>query len=340
MFRILIYYTPSLALTLVLRLYKCRYDTHESSTLGDFGNHIHDKHRLYHPRLFLVLFVFIMILYLLCFLPWWSISNFEIVVLSLLILTMGFTITGGWYHEALIKTENLVSSAGHTIESKPDEENSNQAKLHALIVFPDSMPDTLSSGEFKEEKKSNIFKSIFGFLASLSITNALVTYYTGYIKTLSPNSSNLLEIIKQDPLPSLELIIVFVVAIPMTHMGYIFLSNVFIKKSTNWKNNTARGVQVQDVWNLNLGWNTTREHVKNQSFSNMYIMTTVIIINSSMYVNKIKRQFITINPKKSFTQVFGNFTTVNLEADNSLRKVITVVFSFFPRKTCFFQIIF
>ena len=89
-------------------------------------------------------------------------------------------------------------------------------------------------------------------MAALAITNALVTYYTGYIKTLSPTSSNLIEILKSDPLPSLELIIVFVVAIPMTHVGYIFISNIFIKrltnrenaktKLTNWVNNTAAGL--------------------------------------------------------------------------------------------------
>ena len=75
------------------------------------------------------------------------------------------------------------------------------------------------------------FSTIFGFLAGFAITFGLSTYYDNYITTLDPSKGILLGIIPAITTPNgaianLHLLDFFVVAIPLVHSGYLFLSSL------------------------------------------------------------------------------------------------------------------
>lgn len=75
------------------------------------------------------------------------------------------------------------------------------------------------------EEKQHVLDNIFGILAGLAITTALTTYYPNYLAliqlTLFPTLDDLGYFI-----PTLHLIDFFVIAIPLTHSGYLFLSSI------------------------------------------------------------------------------------------------------------------
>ena len=84
-----------------------------------------------------------------------------------------------------------------------------------------------TEGEPKEDKNTCV-QADFGFLASLAITNALRTYYDGYIKGLSLTLPTLINGVSDNFVSTLLLIDFFIVAIPLTHAGYLFLSSLNI----------------------------------------------------------------------------------------------------------------
>lgn len=110
----------------------------------------------------------------------------------------------------------------------------------ALIAFP---------GKTKE--KTPVLSLVFGFLASLAITYGLLKYYDNFITpVVIPQASSiesllpLLSPTSLNILPTLHLIVFFIVAIPLTHSGYIFLSSLVIRKIDtenlpNWKKGIA-----------------------------------------------------------------------------------------------------
>jgi hypothetical protein len=85
----------------------------------------------------------------------------------------------------------------------------------------------------KRTEKQHVLDNIFGFLAGLAITTALITYYDNYlaIQNFEPwNDSPFADLgSKIDSgyfIPTLHLISFFMIAIPLTHSGYHFLSTL------------------------------------------------------------------------------------------------------------------
>src|SRR5688572_23077314 len=106
------------------------------------------------------------------------------------------------------------------------EWHSIQQKVHklTLIAFP-----------LKTEEKTPVLSQLFGFLASLAITYGLLKYYDNFITPIViPAASSveslfpLLDLSSLNILPTLHLIDFFIVAIPLTHSGYLFLSSLVI----------------------------------------------------------------------------------------------------------------
>jgi hypothetical protein len=97
-------------------------------------------------------------------------------------------------------------------------------------IFPyilNAFPFLVSDEPKRHEHKTRAFGFIFGFLASLAITNALRTYYDQYIKVLPYLAiPGLINIMSENPLPSMRLISFFTVAVPLAHSGYVFLSSL------------------------------------------------------------------------------------------------------------------
>ena len=117
-----------------------------------------------------------MLSFLLCFLPWWEVTTFDILLLSILLLIIAYGSSYGWYIEAknkmkpkmkkgkeieedFIYSSNLIGTPPFTL----NKEDSHQARLHASIVFPSSLPDNPNSAEFPEfkEEKNQVFLSLF-----------------------------------------------------------------------------------------------------------------------------------------------------------------------------------
>jgi F0F1-type ATP synthase membrane subunit b/b' len=110
----------------------------------------------------------------------------------------------------------------------------------------------------QNEQKQHTFDNIFGFLAGLAITTGLITYYQNFLAligsdlynsafqtnlTSAQQSSNSIFSDLLFVIPNLHLIDFFVIAIPLTHAGYLFLSTLAnanvkenVKEVTNSKN--------------------------------------------------------------------------------------------------------
>jgi hypothetical protein len=105
--------------------------------------------------------------------------------------------------------------------------------------------------ELQHEQKQHTYDNIFGFLASLAITTALLTYYENFLTLIGSDlySSTLPLNLPPSPkfyIPSLHLIDFFVIAIPLTHAGYLFLSSLANeKKVTNPHNDKERKKNLQ-----------------------------------------------------------------------------------------------
>jgi len=119
--------------------------------------------------------------------------------------------------------------------------------------------------KLENEQKQHTFDIIFGFLASLAITTALTTYYDNFLALIATDLYSLIQPApdqqptNQQPtnqqrpdqllyiIPNLHLIDFFVIAIPLTHAGYLFLSTL-----ANEKEVTNRESNKDEKRNLNL----------------------------------------------------------------------------------------
>jgi hypothetical protein len=100
-------------------------------------------------------------------------------------------------------------------------------------------------------KPSPIFTTLFGFLAGLAITNGLMNYYGEYISIIEYNIGSFEDILRDRVfkpdvrfedyiIPNLHLIEFFVVAIPLVHSVYVFLSSIVIKNIQYKSNNKVQ----------------------------------------------------------------------------------------------------
>jgi hypothetical protein len=106
---------------------------------------------------------------------------------------------------------------------------------HRTFTYDPSAPPKPGT---PDEKQTPIFSILFGFLASLAITNGLQNYYDEYINEIEQNLGSLNDIfrgvfvqgvpIEEYIIPNLQLAEFFVIAIPLTHSLYVFLSSVKI----------------------------------------------------------------------------------------------------------------
>lgn len=86
--------------------------------------------------------------------------------------------------------------------------------------------------ELRKELRRHTLENIFGFLASLAITTALTTFYLNYLALISPRVYDAMPLPHLIPeleslgylIPLFHLIDFFVIAVPLTHSGYLFPS--------------------------------------------------------------------------------------------------------------------
>jgi hypothetical protein len=187
------------------------------------------------------LFLIIMVSYLVV-LP--NLENyFWTLIACVVVLIVGFALCSGsyWIRRHKLKTQVVEKIAG---ELGIDKEASDSVFGFTLTAFP----FLLDSDSKAHEHKTRVFGSIFGFLASLAITNALRTYYEQYIKDLTLSLPTLISIASENPLPGIRLVSFFAVAIPLAHAGYNFLSSLNIAsikdiaKIKETKRNTSAGL--------------------------------------------------------------------------------------------------
>jgi hypothetical protein len=188
----------------------------------------------------IVLFLVIMVCYLFVLL---SPGNyFWTLVTCIIVLIAGFSLCSGNYW---IRRRNLKAKVVEL--TGPDKLRMDKDAVFSFALT--AFPFLLERDSKAHEHKTRVFSTIFGFLASLAITSALVTYYTQYIKVLNLSLPTLVGIASENPLPGIRLVSFFIVAIPLAHAGYIFLSNLNIasigdpaKFKIDKERNTAAGL--------------------------------------------------------------------------------------------------
>jgi hypothetical protein len=154
-------------------------------------------------------------------------SYFWTLVTCVIVLIAGFSLCSGsyWIRRGKLKTQvEKITTEIEIRTAASDTPASNTVFGFTLTAFP----YLLDSDSKAHEHKTRVFSLIFGFLASLAITNALSTYYEQYIKDLTLSIPTVIGIASENPLPGIRLVSFFAVAIPLAHAGYIFLSNLNI----------------------------------------------------------------------------------------------------------------
>jgi hypothetical protein len=88
-----------------------------------------------------------------------------------------------------------------------------------------ALPTRLKGREVKS--KSDVLGTIFGFLAAIAVAKGFETYYTLHIRPIQATSWNtLVELASRNPIPTFHLMDFFIIAIPLTHSGFLFLSSL------------------------------------------------------------------------------------------------------------------
>ena len=95
--------------------------------------------------------------------------------------------------------------------------------------FPEAALVNKKPHENGEKTKLNVFSQIYGFLASLAITQALISYYNNILTNIPSSNMNLSSIVFEEPAGLIYLMTFFVVAIPIIHAGFVLLSNIMNK---------------------------------------------------------------------------------------------------------------
>ena len=168
-----------------------------NNSLEKLGKHIAEDSSHYKPRLHLgkrmILFSIIMALYLLVFL---SLGNYFLTFgICLIVVIVGFLFCWVSYRfrRRNLKTEVVKNKSGF---------NEDSVFGFAITAFP----FLIGSDSKAHEHKTRVFYLIFGFIASLAITNALLTYYNQYIKGLTLLLPTLIGIASENPLPGIRLV--------------------------------------------------------------------------------------------------------------------------------------
>ena len=212
--------------------FKCGICKNEFGEKPKLQDHIRNEHAKEKRNVLILTFLVIMIAYsiIVIYFVYTKSSTqdiFEILKYGLILLAIGFLLCALRYSHVISNMQKL-----------PD-------RSEWFLIFLNSYDEKGKSLE--DEKKSKVFSIIFGFLASLAITGALGTYYEHFIDNLPLSTFfSLQDILNVDLIPTLRLVIFFVIAIPLTHSGYRFLSNLIINNLSinkwNKKKNDISGL--------------------------------------------------------------------------------------------------
>jgi hypothetical protein len=155
--------------------YKCpNHPTFE--TVEEFGHHIICEHAKFNLLLFFLLSAAVIGCYALSF----NTQNvFWKLLIPVIVVSVGFLIcflTSHLRNKALERDSLEAAKRGSLVSGYGD-------KLLKIIFW--FLPLAALAEEKPIGEKTHVFSQIFGFLASLAITNALAKYYEGYLQEMS-----------------------------------------------------------------------------------------------------------------------------------------------------------
>lgn len=224
-------------------------------TIESFVNHIEKTHinekngrlKNHVPRWYVSLPVLLAIFVSYVCISMFSKNFSELTTFSAVVALLGFGFAGVSRWVSIRNLEGCArrvvggrwNSSDTTAKVGEWKDGQSKVKKFGLIAFP------LTSKE-----KTPVLSTIFGFLASLAITFGLMKYYDNFITAVvieKASSFNgllpLLDLTSITILPTLRLIDFFIIAIPLTHSGYLFLSSLVIhNKTVPYTKNPAFGL--------------------------------------------------------------------------------------------------
>jgi hypothetical protein len=115
--------------------------------------------------------------------------------------------------------------------------------------------------ELRKQQRRHTLDNIFGFLASLAITSALTTFYLNYLALISPRVYDAMPLPHLIPeleslgyiIPIFHLIDFFVIAVSLTHSGYLFLSTLANESYYDNPKNTNPPFRLIGVFVFSMG---------------------------------------------------------------------------------------
>jgi hypothetical protein len=171
--------------------YAC--NDHSLTSLEELGNHILDKHTKFNLILFFILSAVVIGSYVLSF------SSQGIswrLLICIIVISIGFLICFLTYYLRNKGLKQLSLDAG-----------GKHVSINVLKIMLWVLPLSALDEEKPKEEKTRIFSQIFGFLASLAITNALRIYYEEYLSRLSLDLSELvIQLPSKEIIPSIQLL--------------------------------------------------------------------------------------------------------------------------------------